>query len=206
MVAISYRVSEVGGYPVTLSEESPEQHAGYSFSLIHGIVSLGSRLTPDKSTRYSSELHALCLVLGQPSDEANAFVSYISGTRMALALPDTEYSLRMTGGLLRGTLRDNIGPTPAGIIGSTLGGRGPLKVNVETYLTETTPSAREQIEGNLSALRSLLKEHNGMGNVSLIHLIFDDVEDRTRVQTIVTGKEKGDVDMKRPFKEAVKTP
>ncbi|GKB73452.1 hypothetical protein Tco_0934864 [Tanacetum coccineum] len=32
---------------------------GYSFSLIHRIVSLGSRLTPDQSTRYSSELYAL---------------------------------------------------------------------------------------------------------------------------------------------------
>ncbi|GKE70160.1 hypothetical protein Tco_1528232 [Tanacetum coccineum] len=83
------------------------------------------RLTPDKSTRYSSELHALqyehststvaltslsttfysyisigishysslrrSLVLGQPQDEANAFVSYISGTRRAPALPEHEY-------------------------------------------------------------------------------------------------------------------
>ncbi|GKG06132.1 hypothetical protein Tco_0326218 [Tanacetum coccineum] len=71
---------------------------------------------------------------------------------------------------------------------------------------KTTPSAREQIEGHLSGLRSLLKEHNGRGNVSLIHLSFDNVEDRTRVQTVVTRKEIEDADLKRPFKEAVKTP
>nr|GEV20944.1 reverse transcriptase domain-containing protein [Tanacetum cinerariifolium] len=98
----------------------------------------------------------------------------------------------MTGGLLRGTLADNIGPTPVGVIGSTLG--GTLEVNVKTPLTETTPSAREQIEGHLSALRSLLKEHNGRGNVSPIRLSFDDVEDRTRVRTVVTGKEIGDAE------------
>nr|GEU35206.1 gypsy retrotransposon integrase-like protein 1 [Tanacetum cinerariifolium] len=53
---------------------------------------------------------------------------------------------------------------------------------------------------------SLLKEHNGRGNVSPIHLSFDDVKDQTRVWTVVTGKEIGDADLKRPFKEAVKTP
>ncbi|GJW79439.1 hypothetical protein Tco_0143414 [Tanacetum coccineum] len=74
-------------------------------------------------------------------------------------------------------------------------------------LSRGTPgdNIREQIEGNLSALRSLLKEHNRRGNVSPIHLSFDDEEDRTRVRMVVTGKEIGDADMKRPFKEAVKT-
>ncbi|GJT20964.1 hypothetical protein Tco_0890901 [Tanacetum coccineum] len=110
----------------------------------------------------------------------------------------------MTGGMSRGTPGDNIGSTPAGIIGSTSG--GPLEVKVETPRTETTPSAREQIEGHLSALKSLLKEHNGRGNVSSIHLSFDDVEDRTRVRTVVTGKEIGVTDLKKFFKEAVKTP
>ncbi|GJS86116.1 reverse transcriptase domain-containing protein [Tanacetum coccineum] len=104
----------------------------------------------------------------------------------------------------RGTPGDNIGSTPAGIIGSTSG--GPLQVNVETPRTKTIPFAREQIEGHLPAVRSLLKEHNGRGNVSPIHLSFDDEEDRTRVRAMVTGKEIGDAYLKRPFKEAVKTP
>ncbi|GJX90158.1 hypothetical protein Tco_0343484 [Tanacetum coccineum] len=55
---------------------------------------------------------------------------------------------------------------------------GPPEINVETPLDGATPSAREQIEGHLSALRSLLKEHN----------------------------RRGDADLKKPFKEAVKTP
>ncbi|GJT09493.1 hypothetical protein Tco_0856535 [Tanacetum coccineum] len=96
----------------------------------------GSRLTPDKSTRYSSKLHALWNQKGSSS----------TGTRVL-----------------------------------------------------------SKIEGNLSDLRSLLKEHNGRGSVSPIHLSFDDVEDRTRVRTVVTGKEIGDADLKKPFKEAVKT-
>nr|GEW51856.1 hypothetical protein [Tanacetum cinerariifolium] len=110
----------------------------------------------------------------------------------------------MTGEMSRGTPRDNIGSTPVGIIGSI--SRGPFEVNVETLRKETTSSAREQIEGHPSALKSLLKENNGRGIVSPIHLSFDDVEDRKRVRTVVTGKEIGDADMKRPFKKAVKTP
>nr|GEZ74250.1 reverse transcriptase domain-containing protein [Tanacetum cinerariifolium] len=119
-----------------------------------------SRLTPDKNARYSSELHASCrsLVLGQPQDEANAYVLYISGIKRALALSEQEYS------------------------------------------------PREQIEGYLLALRSLLKEHNWRRNVSPIRLSFDNMEDQTRARTVVTGKEVGDADLKRPFKEAVKTP
>ncbi|GKD60424.1 hypothetical protein Tco_1297933 [Tanacetum coccineum] len=110
----------------------------------------------------------------------------------------------MTGELLRGIPEDNIRPTPTGIIGSTLG--GPLEVNVEPPLTETTPFAGEQIKGHLLAIRSLLKEHNARGNVSPIHLSFDDVEDRKRVRMVVTRKEIGDADLKRHFKEAVKIP
>ncbi|GJV30963.1 reverse transcriptase domain-containing protein [Tanacetum coccineum] len=113
----------------------------------------------------------------------------------------------MTGGLLRGTPGDNIGATPIDITrnvsGSTSG--GPLEINVETLLDGVVPSAREQIEGHLSALRSLLNEHNGRGNVSPIRLSFDDTEDQPRVQTVITGTVV-DAGLKKPFKEAVKTP
>ncbi|GJZ46269.1 hypothetical protein Tco_0593865 [Tanacetum coccineum] len=114
----------------------------------------------------------------------------------------------MTGGLFRGTPGENIKATPSGISGNVFGSTsgGAPEVNVETPFVEATPSAREQIEGHLSALRSLLKEHNGQGNVSPIRLSFDDGEDRTKVRTVVTGKEVGDADLQRPFKEAVKTP
>ncbi|GKG10633.1 hypothetical protein Tco_0342033, partial [Tanacetum coccineum] len=105
---------------------------------------------------------------------------------------------------LRGNPGDNIGPTPVGVIGSTSG--EPLEVNVETPLTEAAPPVRTQIEGHLSALKSLLKEHNGRRNVSPIRLNFDDEENWAKRQTVVTGKEVGDADLSRPFKEAVKTP
>ncbi|GKA60028.1 reverse transcriptase domain-containing protein [Tanacetum coccineum] len=69
----------------------------------------------------------------------------------------------MTGGLLRGTPEDTIRATPAGIAERTVGstsGEEPIE-NVETLLIETTPSAKEQIEGYLSALKSIVKEYNG---------------------------------------------
>nr|GEX36258.1 reverse transcriptase domain-containing protein [Tanacetum cinerariifolium] len=91
----------------------------------------------------------------------------------------------MTGGLSRGTLEDNIGATPVGSIESTSG--GPLKIDTETPRTKTNPSTRKQIEVHLSALRSLLKEHNEKGNVSPIHLNFDDVEDPTRIWMVQTS-------------------
>ncbi|GJR23487.1 hypothetical protein Tco_0972014 [Tanacetum coccineum] len=79
----------------------------------------------------------------------------------------------MTGGLLRGTSKDNIGATPVGITGNVFGSTsgGPPEINAETLLDGATPSAREQIEGHLSA------------------------------SGIV-----GDADLKKPFKEVVKTP
>ncbi|GJW29101.1 transcription factor bHLH93-like protein [Tanacetum coccineum] len=50
------------------------------------------------------------------------------------------------------------------------------------------------------------REHNNWGNLSPICLNFDDLEDRTAARAIVTGKEVGDADLRKPFKEAVKTP
>ncbi|GKC22383.1 hypothetical protein Tco_1024533 [Tanacetum coccineum] len=113
----------------------------------------------------------------------------------------------MSGGLRRGTPRDDIGATPSGISENIVRATpcGVPEGNVETHLTGVTPSTREKIKGHLSALRSLVKEYNGQGNTSPIHLSFDDGEDRTRVQTVVTRKEIVDADLKRPFKEAMKT-
>ncbi|GKC67018.1 hypothetical protein Tco_1099616 [Tanacetum coccineum] len=39
-----------------------------------------------------------------------------------------------------------------------------------------------------------------------MHLNFDDVEDRARVPTVVTGKDMVDANLKKSFKEEVKTP
>ncbi|GJV73088.1 hypothetical protein Tco_1493083 [Tanacetum coccineum] len=122
-----YRGTFPRGCPANLPEESPEQHAGYSFSLIHKIVSLGSRLTPDKSARNSSELHALWNQKGSSSIGTGVLFERNPGRQHW--------------------------PTPAGVVGPTSGERS--EVNVETSFTETTPSAREQIKGNLSALMGM---------------------------------------------------
>ncbi|GJY82086.1 hypothetical protein Tco_0494837 [Tanacetum coccineum] len=112
------------------------------------------------------------------------------------------------GGSLKGALRDDIGATPAGISGSIVGSTtsGVHEDIIGTQLARATPSVREQIEGHLSALRSLVKEHNSQCNVSSIYLSFDVGDGRTKVRTVVTGKEVVDADLKRPFKKAVKTP
>ncbi|GJY14711.1 reverse transcriptase domain-containing protein [Tanacetum coccineum] len=91
----------------------------------------------------------------------------------------------MSGGLRRGTSGDDIRATPS----------GSPKISSEPLPAES-----------LLKITSLAKEHNSRGNISPIHLSFDDGEDRTRVRTVVTGKEIVGADLKRPFKEAVKTP
>ncbi|GJV32383.1 hypothetical protein Tco_1392783 [Tanacetum coccineum] len=123
-------------------------------------------------------------------------------------LEPKDSSSRSSRDLSRGSSRDDIGDTPAGVSESILGPTisKVLEDMIGTPLAGVTPSAREQIEGHLSVLRSLVKEHISRGNVSLIHLSFDDGEGRTRVRTVITGKEVVDADLKRPFKEVVKTP
>ncbi|GJS30430.1 hypothetical protein Tco_0491050 [Tanacetum coccineum] len=49
----------------------------------------------------------------------------------------------------------------------------------------TTPTTKEQIEGCLSALRSLVKEHNSQGNISSIRLHFNEDGDGMRIHTIL---------------------
>nr|GEW98446.1 reverse transcriptase domain-containing protein [Tanacetum cinerariifolium] len=164
---------------------------GYRITWGVGGISIGI-------SRYSSLRWSL--VLEYPQHEANAFVSYLFGTRRAPALSEQQYSPRNLG--------DDIGATPTRISESADGfidGGGPIE-NVKTPCIETTPSEKEQSEGYLSALKSMLKEYNKGGNVSPIRMSFDEVADRTRDRTVVTGKEIGDADLKRPFKEAMETP
>nr|GEY26484.1 hypothetical protein [Tanacetum cinerariifolium] len=111
-------------------------------------------------------------------------------------------SIRMTGSLQRGHPRDNIRATPSGISESMVGTSTGREDARATPVVVTPFATREQIEGHLSALRSLLTEKNSRNNISLIRLNFDDVEDQTIIRTVVTGKEIADVDLKEPFKEA----
>nr|GEX47477.1 RNA-directed DNA polymerase, eukaryota [Tanacetum cinerariifolium] len=120
--------------------------------------------------------------------------------------PQVKKSIRMTGALQRGHPRDNIRATPSGISESVVGTSTGREDAGATPAVVTPFATREQIEGHLSALKSLLTEQNSRNNLSLIRLNFDDVEDQTIIRTVVMGKEIADVDLKKPFKEAVKTP
>ncbi|GKC95742.1 hypothetical protein Tco_1161184 [Tanacetum coccineum] len=93
----------------------------------------------------------------------------------------------MLGGLCRGTLGDDTGATPNGIFRIIVGATpsGVPKDNVETPLP-----------GLLLPLGSRSND---------IYWLLGHWEDRTRVRTIVMGKEIVDTDLKRPFMEAVKT-
>nr|GEV59825.1 reverse transcriptase domain-containing protein [Tanacetum cinerariifolium] len=165
-------------------------HLMYTCIILHSMIQKekGKLISPDF---YSEEQHRENDPVRSAQDrlrhddggtrKATGTWSRRSPEDVSVNVPRSIYrSIRMTGGLSRGTPGDNIGSTPAGVIGSTSG--GPIKFNVETPRTKTTPSVREQIEGHLSVLRSLLKEHKGRGNVSPIHLSFNDEEDRTRIR------------------------
>ncbi|GJX67159.1 hypothetical protein Tco_0302886 [Tanacetum coccineum] len=68
------------------------------------------------------------------------------------------------------------------------------------------PLTKEQIEGHVSALKSLIKDHNQRNKTDPIHLDFELEDTKVRDQHIVNGKEVVDEDVKKPFKEARKTP
>ncbi|GKA68400.1 reverse transcriptase domain-containing protein [Tanacetum coccineum] len=68
------------------------------------------------------------------------------------------------------------------------------------------PLTKEQIEGHLSALRSIIKDHNRNNKTDLIHLDFDEEDTAVKDIRIVKGKKVVDDDLKKPFKETLKTP
>ncbi|GJY85693.1 reverse transcriptase domain-containing protein, partial [Tanacetum coccineum] len=70
----------------------------------------------------------------------------------------------------------------------------------------TPPPTKEQIEGHVSALRSLIKDHNRKKKTDPIRLDFDEEDVTTKDTRIVKGKEVVDDDLRKPFKEALKTP
>ncbi|GKC14783.1 hypothetical protein Tco_1011565 [Tanacetum coccineum] len=65
---------------------------------------------------------------------------------------------------------------------------------------------KEQIEGHLSALSSIIKDHNRKNKTDPIQLDFDEDNTVMKETCIVIGKEVVDDDLRRPFKEALKTP
>nr|GEX28648.1 hypothetical protein [Tanacetum cinerariifolium] len=71
---------------------------------------------------------------------------------------------------------------------------------------ETPPLTKEQIKGHVSALKSLIKSHNRKNKGDPIRLDFETVEAEIQGHTVVKGKEVMDKNLKKPFKEARRTP
>nr|GEX10246.1 hypothetical protein [Tanacetum cinerariifolium] len=68
------------------------------------------------------------------------------------------------------------------------------------------PLTKEQIEGHVSALKSLIKSHNRKNKGDPIRLDFEMVEIEIQGHTVVKGKEVMDEDPRKPFKEGRRTP
>ncbi|GJV52578.1 reverse transcriptase domain-containing protein [Tanacetum coccineum] len=68
------------------------------------------------------------------------------------------------------------------------------------------PLTKEPFEGHVSALRSIIKDHNMKNKTNPIQLDFDEEDIVIRDTRIVKRKEVVDDDLRKPFKEALKTP
>ncbi|GKA15945.1 reverse transcriptase domain-containing protein [Tanacetum coccineum] len=70
----------------------------------------------------------------------------------------------------------------------------------------TPPLTKEQIEGHISAMKSIIKEHNKRNKANPIRLNFEMEDQDPNEDRIVKGKEIDDEDLSKPFKETLKTP
>ncbi|GJV09812.1 hypothetical protein Tco_1351353 [Tanacetum coccineum] len=68
------------------------------------------------------------------------------------------------------------------------------------------PLTKEQIEGHVSALKSLIKSHNRKNKDDPIRLNFETEDTEMQDYNIAKGKEVVDEDLRKPFKEARRTP
>ncbi|GKD29510.1 hypothetical protein Tco_1240288 [Tanacetum coccineum] len=68
------------------------------------------------------------------------------------------------------------------------------------------PLKKEQIEGHVSDLKSLVKSHNRKNKGDPIRLDFEIVDTEVQGHTVVNGKEVMNEDLRKPFKEARRTP
>ncbi|GJW49530.1 reverse transcriptase domain-containing protein [Tanacetum coccineum] len=68
------------------------------------------------------------------------------------------------------------------------------------------PLMKEQIKVHLSALMYIIKDHNRKNMTYPIQLDFNEEDTATKDTHIVKGKDVVDDDLRKPFKEALKTP
>ncbi|GJS32270.1 hypothetical protein Tco_0530652 [Tanacetum coccineum] len=71
---------------------------------------------------------------------------------------------------------------------------------------ETHPLTKEHMEGHISALKSLIKDHNKKNTVDPIQLNFEFEDTNAGGTNIVKGKTIEDADLRTSFKEALRTP
>ncbi|GKA89677.1 reverse transcriptase domain-containing protein [Tanacetum coccineum] len=70
----------------------------------------------------------------------------------------------------------------------------------------TPPLTKEQIKGHISAMKSIIKDHNKRNKANPIRLNFEIKDQYPNEDHIVKGKEIDDEDLSKPFKETLKTP
>ncbi|GKD76465.1 reverse transcriptase domain-containing protein, partial [Tanacetum coccineum] len=70
----------------------------------------------------------------------------------------------------------------------------------------TPPLTKEQIEGHISAMKSIIKDHNKRNKANPIRLNFEIEDQDPNEDRIVKGKEIDDEDLSKPFKETLRTP
>nr|GEV39291.1 reverse transcriptase domain-containing protein [Tanacetum cinerariifolium] len=71
---------------------------------------------------------------------------------------------------------------------------------------DTPPLTKEQIKGHVSALKSLIKSHNQKNKGDPIRLDFKTKDAEAHDYNIIKGKEVIYEDLRKPFKEAQRTP
>ncbi|GKB60669.1 ALP1-like protein [Tanacetum coccineum] len=83
---------------------------------------------------------------------------------------------------------------------------GPVIEGNSEDREETPPLTKEHIEWRISAFKPLIKDHNKKNTVDPLRLNFELEDTNADCSTIVKGKTAGDADLRKPFKEALRTP
>ncbi|GKE72486.1 hypothetical protein Tco_1534527 [Tanacetum coccineum] len=68
------------------------------------------------------------------------------------------------------------------------------------------PLTKEQIEGHFSAIKSIIKYYNRQNKADPIHLDFGTDNVLLKEGRVARGKDVGEEDLSKPFKEILKTP
>ncbi|GKD80530.1 hypothetical protein Tco_1347369, partial [Tanacetum coccineum] len=78
----------------------------------------------------------------------------------------------------------------------------------DRYEREGTPPplTKEQIEGHISAIKSIIKDYNRQNRADPIRLDFGTDNIPLKEGRVARGKDVGEEELSKPFKEKLKTP